>query len=102
MSLYSELRMPYALVMGDEASCKLYYEQTQQALARIAELEKIIESSVSLADTKRLDKLQALTTGYGYGWLLRKSIMDRGIRLHESTQVGAVPDVRQAIDNYIE
>jgi len=45
--------------------------------------------------------LQKLTTGYGNGWILRISKNGRGLRLHETTLAGAVPDVRKAIDKYI-
>lgn len=51
-------------------------------------------------DTKRLDFLQSLGTGYGNGWILRESINGRGIRLHETGQeVGTMPTVREAIDD---
>ncbi len=49
-------------------------------------------------DTKRLDKLQSLTKGYGNGWILRESFNGRGMRLHETTLNGAENDVRKAID----
>ena len=52
------------------------------------------------SDTDRLDKLQALTVGYGDGWVLRGSSTGRGMRLHESGHYCSVPDVRDAIDNY--
>jgi hypothetical protein len=51
-------------------------------------------------DQNRLDKLQRLTKGYGLGWFLRLSSSGRGIRLHETTIIGATPDVRQAIDDF--
>ena len=50
------------------------------------------------ADTKRLDKLQSLTKGYGKGWVLRDSSNGRGMRLHETSLDNAVSDVRTAID----
>ena len=50
-------------------------------------------------DKERLDKLQSLTTGYGTGWILRKSSTDRGMRLHETSSGKANLDVREAIDN---
>jgi hypothetical protein len=53
-------------------------------------------------DKKRLDKLQELTQGYGKGWMLRDSSTGRGMRLHETELEGAVPNVREAIDNYKE
>lgn len=49
-------------------------------------------------DTERLDFLQKLTAGYGRGWILRLSSYNRGWRLHETSTPGAVPDVRDAID----
>ena len=55
-----------------------------------------------IEDSKRLDKLQSLTTGYGNGWVLRESYYGRGMRLHETTLPEAVIDVRTAIDNYKE
>ncbi len=54
-----------------------------------------------VTDSDRLDKLQNLTEGYGSGWVLRGSFNRRGMRLHETSQDGGNPDVRQAIDAYI-
>ena len=51
-----------------------------------------------LTDTERLDFIQELTDGYGLGWILRRSTSGRGWRLHETSKVGAVNDVRKAID----
>lgn len=51
-------------------------------------------------DIQRLEKLQSLTTGYGKGWILRGSSTGRGMRLHETELDDAVPDIREAIDNY--
>lgn len=55
-----------------------------------------------LKDSARLDKLQSLTKGYGKGWILRNSDYNRGMRLHETTHNGATPDIREAIDNFVE
>ena len=60
----------------------------------LEEYEELME------DKKRLDKLQFLTKGHGNGWILRDSSTGRGMRLHETQLEGAVPDVREAIDNY--
>ena len=49
-------------------------------------------------DVARLDKLQDMTKGYGKGWILRNSTRGRGMRLHETSQDGAQPTVRAAID----
>jgi len=54
----------------------------------------------AMADKARLDKLQALTHGYGNGWMLRNSTSFRGMRLHETELKGATPDVREAIDKF--
>lgn len=54
----------------------------------------------SRKDAERLDKLQSLTRGYGRGWLLRDSTSGRGMRLHETSQDGTSPTVREAIDAY--
>lgn len=53
-------------------------------------------------DTKRLDFLQSLTTGYGNGWLVRFSEEDRGMRIHETKAFGATPKLRDAIDIFRE
>ena len=53
-------------------------------------------------DTERLDALQQFTVGYGKGWILRNSIKGRGMRLHETSRSDAHPDVRTAIDNYLD
>lgn len=55
-----------------------------------------------MTDKERLDKLQRLTTGYGLGWLLRKSSTGRGMRLHETTMLDAFSSVRDAIDDFKE
>lgn len=52
------------------------------------------------SDTQRLDKLQALTQGYGKGWILRYSSTGRGMRLHETHEDGAEKDIRKAIDKF--
>ena len=53
-------------------------------------------------DKERLDALQELTVGYGHGWMLRMSSGGRGLRLHETELEDAVPDVREAIDSYLD
>lgn len=53
-------------------------------------------------DTERLDFLQKETRGYGKGWIFRGSSNGRGMRLHETDKEGADPDVRVAIDNYLD
>jgi len=55
-------------------------------------------------DTELLDFLQKLTNERRYTGtvILRDSDTGRGWRLHETSGEGAVPDVRQAIENYIE
>jgi hypothetical protein len=53
-------------------------------------------------DTERLDALQALTTGYGVGWLMRNSTTGRGLRLHETSNVEGEPDIRDAIDKFLD
>lgn len=53
-------------------------------------------------DTERLDALQALTTGYGGGWILRMFGTGRGLRLHETSHEEADEDIRKAIDLYLD
>ena len=53
-------------------------------------------------DTERIDALQKLTTGYGFGWVLRMSSTGRGMRLHETELEEAVPDIRDTIDTYLD
>jgi hypothetical protein len=55
-------------------------------------------------DKELLDFLQELTNKDEYtgSVILRKSEHGRGWRLHETARYGSVPDVRQAIINYIE
>lgn len=59
---------------------------------------------IQRTDTERLDFLQQLTEKGSYTGtvLLRNSTTGRGWRLHETSWPGAVTDVRQAIDNYID
>jgi hypothetical protein len=70
----------------------------QDALGKF--IAEAIKNYITNSDTARLDKLQFLTKGHGNGWILRDSTTDRGMRLHETQLEGAVPDVREAIDNY--
>lgn len=53
-------------------------------------------------DKQRIDALQGLTKGYGKGWILRDSLVERGMRLYETSQEGADPDIRKAIDKYLD
>jgi hypothetical protein len=53
-------------------------------------------------DTERIDWLQSHAHGYGGGWMLRNSTDGRGLRLHETELPGATPDVRAAIDRFID
>lgn len=55
---------------------------------------------MKLTDKERLDKLQE-TSSYGKGWIMRMSTTGRGLRLHESSHEDAIPDIRQAIDNFL-
>jgi len=55
-----------------------------------------------MTDSQMLDALQELSTGYGKGWILRGSCNGRGMRLHETTLDGAVPNVREAIFNFLK
>jgi len=52
-------------------------------------------------DKQRLDALQALVGTYTGRVICQWSTTGRGWRLHESTQREAVPDVRQAIDAFL-
>ena len=54
-----------------------------------------------ITDTERLDFLQRITGKYTGKVLCRWSTTGRGWRLHETSQIGAVEDVRTAIDNMI-
>lgn len=53
-------------------------------------------------DTVRMNRLQEAMVGYGRGWILRISDQGRGLRLHETTRPGAVPDVRKAVDDFFQ
>lgn len=53
-------------------------------------------------DTDRINALNILSHKYGNGWILRNSYYGRGMRLHESEHPDAVPDVRDAIDNFLD
>lgn len=57
-----------------------------------------------ITDTDRINFLQKLTDKKKYTGkvILRKSVQGRGWRLHETDLPGAVFDVRQAIDNFME
>ncbi len=58
--------------------------------------------SKNRTDIQRIDALQKLTKGYGTGWILRISSTGRGMRLHETRVAGGDPDVRRAIDNFLD
>ena len=49
-------------------------------------------------DKQRIEWMQAQTAGYGNGWIFRESIWGRGMRLHETSEEGASPTIREAID----
>jgi len=60
-------------------------------------------------DTERLDALEKISRGpdaarprYGIGWILRMSNTGRGLRLHESNSIEANPNIRKAIDRYLD
>ena len=67
-----------------------------ECAAEIRRLEQAIADAI--ADTKRLDALQAMTKGYGRGWILRESVTGRGMRLHETSQGEAHATVRAAMN----
>jgi len=75
--------------------------EEMEAFASNYAAELVLESLLNdHPDTQRINKLQSLTKGYGKGWVLRESGYARGMRLHETELEEAVPDVREAIDNY--
>ena len=43
--------------------------------------ELLSELEATQKDTERLNKLQALTKGYGNGWILRDSFHGRGVEM---------------------
>lgn len=53
-------------------------------------------------DKQRLDALQKLLGRYSDRCVCRWSTTGRGWRLHEHEGLGAVKDVRQAIDNFLD
>jgi hypothetical protein len=55
-----------------------------------------------ITDSERLDALESLATK-GQGWILRRSTMDRGMRLHEADYPvhGASRTAREAIDKFL-
>ena len=55
-------------------------------------------------DKERLDFLQKLTDDAKYtgNCILRDSTTGRGWRMGETSWAGSVPDVREAIDNYMD
>ena len=56
------------------------------------------EIEAAVRDAERLDFVQAQTKGYGKGWILRESVRERGMRLHETSRDGAATTVREAVD----
>lgn len=56
----------------------------------------------AMTDKELLDGLQSSSTGYGNGWVLRKSGHGRGMRLHESSGGSLCHDVRKAIERYLQ
>ncbi len=55
-----------------------------------------------ITDKERLDFLQSHLGEYSGQVICRKSGTGRGWRLHETLQPGAVKDVRQAIDEFMQ
>lgn len=66
------------------------------------DVQEVIE--IAIADSARIAKLQDLTKQKGYTGkvIMRDSSTGRGWRLHETSQMGAVDSVREAIDNYFD
>lgn len=54
-----------------------------------------------IGDLLAIDHLQALTTGYGNGWVCRMSSTGRGLRIHESSLPGGEPTIMGAIKKYL-
>lgn len=74
------------------------YTFSELQLKKIAELIKVraLEQE-TYANTKRLDWLQAQSE-HGYGWVARKSELDRGYRVHQDPSNIHNYTVREAID----
>lgn len=107
-----------AMWRNGEITVSEYVVRAQRSMDKLGDLEKrlaIVEEGLTPAylsgfhkrddevrelskDKERLDWLQSQTKGYGTGWLCRDSTTGRGMRLHETSTIGAFPDVRQAID----
>jgi hypothetical protein len=64
--------------------------------------ERIESVKAAFEDSKRLNKLQALTEKENYTGrvIMRLSGTGRGWRLHETDQEGASDDVREALDKF--
>lgn len=60
-----------------------------------------VTDSIMNTDTARINTLGNFATGYGQGWICRYSVNGRGIRLHETSQDGAFPTIREAIDDFL-
>lgn len=73
-------------------------ERPLETVARMVLPRALKELKEARKDTDRLDYLQSTTKGYGHGWILRESYTGRGMRLHETSMLGAGQDVRAAID----
>ncbi|MBI5117613.1 hypothetical protein HZA56_14140 [Candidatus Poribacteria bacterium] len=87
--------------MPDEKPSVTPVEDQLSALNNLPpELRALVKAA--LADSYRLDYLQQLTDDQDEALvIMRDSSTGRGWRLHQTTQEGAVPSVRQALDNYI-
>lgn len=83
------------------ARAKEFHDAANEIL-RADLANEILRADLALADKQRLDFLQENGTGYGDGWLVRMSTTERGLRIHETSWVGATPSIRDAIDNFIK
>ena len=80
-------------------SCKVSFECVVKFLTSHSDAAGL--GAIEMADAQRISKLQNLGYKNRLGWICRNSTSGRGIRLHQTTQEGASPDIRTAIDKFL-
>lgn len=55
-----------------------------------------------ITDKTLLDELNKLGKEYGHGWICRRSVSGRGLRLHQTNRKNTLPSPRLAIHVFLE
>lgn len=94
--LYQDVCEALPMIAGPEDEAADVVKQLVTAFVALRQ-----RHAEAVADSARLDALDAITGKYSGRVICRWSTTGRGWRLHESTQDGSVLNVREAIDTFL-